>query len=379
MNETPTSGSANGSEPDNLSMIVESIHEPWYRSFKRELAERLSKQPVLPPLPTYRELLPGEKDVGPKVIPSAHEPWFQSLRDTLATLSEQKKLPPLKLTARPIRVKNIWGAYDHKKEGVGSSLAVHIIVVALMFTVFAPSEIQEASTGSVTLVIPVDISPYLADIKLMTPKSGDTGGGGGGGQNSPLPASKGKLPRFSMQQFAPPTPVIKNENPKLAVEPTLLGPPDLQVANVDMNVFGDPFGKIGPPSAGPGTGGGIGTGKGTGVGPGRGGGFGPGSGGGAGGGIFRVGNGVSAPRLVKKVEPEYSEEARKAKYQGTVVLAVQVWEDGRAHNITVVRSLGLGLDEKATEAVRQWRFVPGRKQDKPVKVAATIEVNFRLL
>ncbi len=379
MNETPTSGSANGSEPGDLSMIVESIHEPWYGSFKRELAERLSKQPVLPPLPTYRELLPGEKDVGPKVIPSAHEPWFKSLRDSLATFSEQKKLPPLKLTARPICVKNIWGSYDHKKEGVGSSFAVHIIVVALMFTVFAPSEIQEASTGSVTLVIPVDISPYLADIKLMTPKSGDTGGGGGGGQNSPLPASKGKLPRFSMKQFAPPTPVIKNENPKLAVEPTLLGPPDLQVANVDMNVFGDPFGKIGPPSAGPGTGGGIGTGKGTGVGPGRGGGFGPGSGGGAGGGVFRVGNGVSAPRLVKKVEPEYSEEARKAKYQGTVVLSIQVWEDGRAHNVRVVRSLGLGLDEKATEAVRQWRFVPGRKQDKPVKVAATIEVNFRLL
>lgn len=379
MNETPTSGSANGSEPGDLSMIVESIHEPWYGSFKRELAERLSKQPVLPPLPTYRELLPGEKDVGPKVIPSAHEPWFKSLCDILATLSEQKKLPPLKLTARPICVKNIWGSYDHKKEGVGSSFAVHIIVVALMFTVFAPSEIQEASTGSVTLVIPVDISPYLADIKLMTPKSGDTGGGGGGGQNSPLPASKGKLPRFSMKQFAPPTPVIKNENPKLAVEPTLLGPPDLQVANVDMNVFGDPFGKIGPPSAGPGTGGGIGTGKGTGVGPGRGGGFGPGSGGGAGGGVFRVGNGVSAPRLVKKVEPEYSEEARKAKYQGTVVLSIQVWEDGRAHNVRVVRSLGLGLDEKATEAVRQWRFVPGRKQDKPVKVAATIEVNFRLL
>ncbi len=379
MNETPTAGSANGSKPDNLSMIVESIHEPWYGSFKRELTERLSKQPVLPPLPTYRPLQPGEKDVGPKVIASAHEPWFHSLRGTLQTLSEQKKLPPLKLTARPIRVKNIWGAYDHKKEGIGSSFAVHVIIVALMFTVFAPAEIQEAGAGSVTLVIPVDITPYLADIKLMTPKSGDTGGGGGGGQNSPLPASKGKLPRFSMTQLAPPSPVVKNENPKLAVEPTLLGPPDLQVANVDMNVFGDPFGKIGPPSAGPGTGGGIGTGTGTGVGPGKGGGFGPGSGGGAGGGVFRVGNGVSAPRLVKKVEPEYSEEARKAKYQGTVVLAVQVWEDGRAHNINVVRSLGLGLDEKAMEAVRQWRFVPGRKEDKPVKVTATIEVNFRLL
>ncbi len=99
----------------------------------------------------------------------------------------------------------------------------------------------------------------------------------------------------------------------------------------------------------------------------------------AGGGVFRGGGGVSPPRVIKKVESEYSEEARKAKWQGTVVLAVQVWEDGRAHNIRVVRSLGLGLDENAVHAVRQWRFAPGMKARKPVKVAATIEVNFRLL
>jgi TonB family protein len=106
---------------------------------------------------------------------------------------------------------------------------------------------------------------------------------------------------------------------------------------------------------------------------------GPGSGGGIGGGVFRVGGGVSAPQLQYKVEPEYSEEARKAKYQGTVVLQVEVWEDGRAHNVRVIRSLGLGLDEKAIEAVQQWKFVPGKREGKDVRVAATIEVNFRLL
>jgi TonB family protein len=115
------------------------------------------------------------------------------------------------------------------------------------------------------------------------------------------------------------------------------------------------------------------------VGSGKGGGFGPGEGGGVGGGVFRVGGGVTAPSLLHKIEPEYSEEARKAKYQGTVLLYIEVDGNGKATNIKVARSLGLGLDEKAIEAVKQWKFKPGYKDGKPVTVAATIEVNFRLL
>ena len=94
--------------------------------------------------------------------------------------------------------------------------------------------------------------------------------------------------------------------------------------------------------------------------------------------VFRIGGDVSAPRLTYKVEPEYSEEALKAKHEGTVVLAIQVGEDGRAHNIRVIRSLGLGLDEKAIQAVQEWKFVPGKKDGIPVKVPANVEVNFRL-
>ena len=116
-------------------------------------------------------------------------------------------------------------------------------------------------------------------------------------------------------------------------------------------------------SSGSGTGGDIGTGSNDGI---R-------------GGVFRIGGGVSAPRLIYKVEPEYSEEAREAKYQGTVVLAIQVWEDGRAHNIRVIRSLGIGLDKKAIQAIQKWKFVPGKKDGVPVKVRANVEVNFRLL
>lgn len=96
-------------------------------------------------------------------------------------------------------------------------------------------------------------------------------------------------------------------------------------------------------------------------------------------GVYRVGGGVSAPTLLSKIEPEYSVEARAAKYQGTVTLYVEVGADGAPHNIQVTRGLGLGLDERAVEAVSQWKFQPGMKDGRPVTVAATIQVNFRLL
>jgi len=96
-------------------------------------------------------------------------------------------------------------------------------------------------------------------------------------------------------------------------------------------------------------------------------------------GVYRVGNGVTGPRLLYKVEPDYSQEARDAKYQGTVLVYVEITPDGRATNMQVVRGLGMGLDEKAIEAISKWKFAPGTKDGVPVPVAATIEVNFRLL
>ncbi len=170
-----------------------------------------------------------------------------------------------------------------------------------------------------------------------------------------------------------------NEHPKLAMEPTVVIPPEIQLPNVNMAVLGDPLGRIGPASNGTGSGGGIGSGSGGGVGSGTGPGVGPGSGGGVGGGRFSVGGGVSSPVPIRKVDPEYSEEARKAKHQGTVELYVEIEPDGKAHRIAVRRSLGLGLDEKAIEAVRQWLFKPAMKDGKPVTVGALITVHFRLL
>jgi TonB family protein len=87
---------------------------------------------------------------------------------------------------------------------------------------------------------------------------------------------------------------------------------------------------------------------------------------------------VSAPRVLYQPDPEYSEEARKAKYQGTVVLYVVVGPDGKTRDVRIQRSLGLGLDEKAIEAVSHWRFDPALKDGHPVAVAVSIEVTFRL-
>ena len=164
--------------------------------------------------------------------------------------------------------------------------------------------------------------------------------------------------------------------PLLPAEVTLLG---LETNLAPLEQLGDPLGVVKPPSNGPGSGGGIGSGKDGGVGPGEGPGEGPGKGGWFGGNVFHGGNGISAPQLIFRVEPDYTDAARKARHQGTVVLYAVVDSDGKVRDLRVVRALGLGLDEKALEAVKQWKFRPGMKDGRPVSVAASIEVTFRLL
>ncbi|HKW99882.1 MAG TPA: energy transducer TonB [Bryobacteraceae bacterium] len=317
----------------------------------------------------------GDDHLARLLAPSVEEPWFRSLTRNIREMVHPPQLPPLQVTSRPVAVKEIWGLYGKDKKSNVMSLVIHASVVTLLFTVASSSAVQEKAKQVVAIVAP-DLAPY---IPKMAEQKQQMGGGGGGGDRSPTPASKGKLPKPSLKQFTPPMAVVNNPNPKLVMDPTIIAPPDTPLPNVNLPQFGDPLAKIGPPSNGPGSGAGIGSGSGGGVGSGHGGGFGPGEGGGVGGGVFRVGGGVSAPVVLYKVDPEYSEEARKAKYSGTVVLQLVVDSTGRARDIRVVRSLGLGLDEKAIEAVNKWKFRPGYRNGQPVAVQATIEVNFRLL
>jgi TonB family protein len=321
------------------------------------------------------ELLRGDDPLDHLLI-NVEQPWYKSLVQDFREWIHPPKLPPLELTSQPVPVKDIWGFYggQEKKAGV-TSMLIHVAVVTLIFTVSFNPTVQQAAKQAVTLLAP-DLGAYKPD---MAVKKNAMQGGGGGGNHSPLPAAKGKLPRISDKQFVPPSEVVLNEHPKLPMEPTIIAQPDAKLPQITANNYGDPLSKYGVLSNGTGSGGGIGSGRGGGVGPGSGGGYGPGSGGNTGGGVYRIGGGVSQPVPIYRPDPDYSEEARKAKYQGTVVLAIVVDEKGNPRDVRVVKPLGLGLDEKAIEAVTKWRFRPGMKDGHPVKVMAQIEVNFRLL
>lgn len=302
-------------------------------------------------------------------------PWFSSFVNNIRDVFRPPKLPPLEVTSKPVAVKDIWGDSDNKKTAGVSSLLVHVVGISLLLVIGTNKHVQQAATTAVEIFLPTDLAPYVA----APPKKQVMGGGGGGGDRSPIPPSKGKLPKIANKQFVPPTAVINNPNPKLVMEPTIVVQPDAPLPQIQANNYGLPTGIPGPPSNGPGSGAGIGTGRGGGVGSGSGIGYGPGSGAGTGGGVYKIGGGVSAPVPIFKPEPEYSEEARKAKFQGAVLLAIVILPDGSTSNIRVIRPLGLGLDEKAIEAVTKWRFRPSVKDGKPVAVSANVEVNFRLL
>jgi periplasmic protein TonB len=242
------------------------------------------------------------------------------------------------------------------------SLTVHIAGIALLL--WASKQIAPTVQSVGTQILHLT-DPLLAPVPAAT--------GGGGGARAMTPAAEGHLPKIAPRQFVPPSAVV-NLQPKLVMEPAIVGPPELAVSS---NI-GDPLSQFTGTSAGTGSPAGIGNGRGTGVGdkvgPGAGAGdqpFGP---------VYRGGaTGIVMPVLIHRVEPEFSEEARKSKYSGTVLIRAVIDRNGHPRDLQVVKSIGLGLDEKALEAVGQWVFKPGMKDGKPVAVSAVFEVGFHLL
>jgi periplasmic protein TonB len=304
---------------------------------------------------------------------------FGSFKDRIKEVFFPTKLPPLNVTSKPIKVKDIWTKDENFGWTQAIAFGVHITVVALLVVPFAWYGMQstiQAKNKTVDTGI-MDISPYVSKLPAGANKAG---GGGGGGDRSPLPPTKGKAPRFAMTQFTPPSATIKNPDPKLPMDPTLLGPPELKVANPALSNFGDPLAATVNMSNGPGGGGGIGTGEGGGIGSGSGGGLGPGEGGGTGGGMFRAGvNGVGQASCFYMPNPPYSEEARKAKYSGTVLVEAVIAVDGHVTPKRVITSPGLGLDEAVLTTMKTWRCKPVLGPNgKPVPVLMPFEVIFRL-
>jgi TonB family protein len=220
----------------------------------------------------------------------------------------------------------------------------------------------------------VDLKPWLP----VMPRDKTMGGGSGGGDRDVVQVSKGALPRFGKQQITPPQ-IIHNDHPKLAVEPTIVMPKNIPLPDVAMPNLGLPTSsQVQLASNGTGSGAGMGSDHNGGISSGEGGGYGPGSGGGTGGGVYHVGGGVSAPVVTYSVDPEYSDEARRAKYSGIVIVSLIVDAQGLPVHVHLARPLGMGLDERAIEAVRQYKFAPAMYQGKPVPVQVQIEVNFQI-
>src|SRR5579859_4909906 len=290
---------------------------------------------------------------------------------------QQVGRPPAR--PRPTRAPDeIWGHYNnYRANGLTISAIVHLVFIGLLLSgIFVSHQIvQRQVRQNVTLIAPSPEEYALPMAKKVI------SGGGGGGDHDKLPAPKGNTPKAALQQITPPAIVMHNEHPKLTAQPTVVAPPTVRVAENRVPLLGDVSKAVlpaAPPSNGTGSGGGIGSGSGGGVGIGHGAGVGAGSGGGIGGGVYHVGGGISAPTAISSPDPDYTEEARRAKKQGTCILWLIVDSSGHPRDIKVARGLGFGLDAKAVEAVQKWRFQPALKDGRPVDVQISVEVEFHL-
>ena len=289
------------------------------------------------------------------------ESVWQSLVGSFREVFFPEKLPPLELQSKPVAVVDRM-AVKRDPTSTAIAVALHVLVIGLIAWLLA-KHVRLSAPVVARTVTPLDlpVPPPKAPPKAVSM-------GGGGGQRGPTPVTKGTPPKFAEHQIVPPkAPPI--EQPKIAIQPTIEVQKDVKMASSipQLGVANSPI--IGMS---------MGNGSGTGMGSGHGSGLGPGSGGNTGGGPRRIGGGVSAPQLIYSVEPEFSEEARKAKVAGNVLVNLWVDQNGNPSHVHVIRGVGMGLDEKAVEAVRQYRFKPALENGKPVLVELNVEVNFQI-
>jgi TonB family protein len=275
----------------------------------------------------------------------------------------------------------------HRSRRAGVPLAVSstlhaglfVAVIFLTTTGLTPAAATAANTR-------IDSMPLV-----FVALPGPGGGGGGGGllqkapppkaereghhaMTSPLPVREPPKPIEAVSKPPEPKPEpLKAEHLPIVVAPIIAVPADarshsgiLEQTTVDSD------------SRGSGSGGGVGKGTGTGIGEGDGTGVGPGSGGGTGGGVYRPGSGIEPPKLLQEVKPNYTEEARLKHLEGEVVLEIVVRRDGSVGDLRILRGLGGGLNDRALQAVRQWRFSPAKRLSSPVDVIVEVSVEFKL-
>jgi protein TonB len=276
---------------------------------------------------------------------------YQSIRDVFFP----PQLPPLVLTSKPIPVPDRM-AVKANPWAIGSAAFINLSILALLIYLGVQTYISAVKPA--LTATPIDVPEFKA------PKA-DVAAGGGGGSPDKIEAIKGRIPpRMPALDVAP---KIQSPVPSIDVQKDIIIPDNPNLPNFGVSNSSN----VKLDSGGTGTGFGLGSGNGNG--------YGPGSGGNIGGGLYRIGGGVSAPVVLIQPEAEFSDEARRAKYQGIVVVSLIVDAQGNPQNPRVVRALGMGLDEKALEAIRKYKFKPAMKDGKtPVPVMISVEVNFRL-
>ena len=286
---------------------------------------------------------------------------FSSLVSSFRDVFFPAKLPPLVLESKPIYVADPMASAKMSRSSIAGSVAFYGLLI-LLIAILAARHI--AIVPKPTVLATIDVPPPPPPVAPKVDKIG-----GGGGQQGPTPVTQGHLPKLAQEQIVPPKapPLIPA---KLPVEPTVVVQPDLKMADNKMPDMGATNSSLKGFSMGNGNGSGIGSGNGNGIGP--------GSGGNTGGGPMHIGGSVRPPSVLYSVEPEFSEEARKAKFSGNVQVYLWVDEQGNPSHVKVVRGVGMGLDEKAVDAVRQYKFKPAMQNGKPVKVDLYVDVNFQI-
>lgn len=315
--------------------------------------EDLTHEPALRPLESVK--LSGD-------LAEANQNIFSSLVDSIRDAFFAPKLPPLVLESQPIPVVDRM-AVKRDPVSTGIAIVVHVVAIALILFLVARKVgiIAPPKAPEVTLLEPPPPPPKALP-KAVTM-------GGGGGQKSPTPVTRGNPPTFAKEQLNPPK-IPPLQQPKINVPVTVDVQTNLKMAKSDVPQFGMPNSPLVGMS--------MGNGKGTGLGSGSGAGLGAGSGGNMGGGLRRIGGGVSAPVVLYAPDPEFSEEARKAKVAGNVLVYLQVDTQGHPVHVRVLRGIGMGLDEKAVEAVKRYKFKPAMENGHPVPVEMNVEVNFQI-
>jgi protein TonB len=313
---------------------------------------------------------PSGESLGRKLQGAVALAW-PSIASNLGGPTSSEALPPPDWASRPIfAIDSLTFKRDRSSSAI--SFVIHAVMITLLLSLALGAHKMIAVSPD-TIATPVDFKLYTPPMTLPVARS--MGGGGGGGAREVVEASNGALPMIAKIQIMPPQ-LSKIDRPQLEIAPSEIV--KIPEGNILPNLGVSQSPQVVMVSQGRGSGSGFGQGQGGGIGVGHGSGMGPGTGGGYGGGLMSVGGGVAAPEVIHSVEPEFTQDARQANFQGSVSIKLIVDSQGNPQDIRVTRHLGMGLDEKAVEAVRQYKFKPAMYQGHPVSVQIVLDVDFHL-